>query len=105
MSINSCAIDADSVDGFCGDRRAVVLAGLIREKYAVRPASPGGARPQPRQWLPPRPEEPWVPPVAEPTLVRVEVELLGVTDYAVAPVTPPAPVLVSVGSLTFRDPS
>lgn len=35
MSINYCTISTNTLDGFCGNQRAKVLAHLLDEKYAV----------------------------------------------------------------------
>lgn len=35
MSINYCTISTTTVDGFCGNQRAKVLARLLEEKYPV----------------------------------------------------------------------
>jgi hypothetical protein len=36
MSINFCTLTNSSVDTFCGNRRSIVLNGLLKQKYPVR---------------------------------------------------------------------
>jgi len=42
MSINACTINTNSIDGFCGNIRAKVLARLIEEKNGVVTPPTGG---------------------------------------------------------------
>jgi len=67
MSINYCTIAATTVDTFCGNRRALVLARLIPELHPITPPNPqpgngshgsvapgwSNYRPQPQRWEPP----------------------------------------------------
>lgn len=78
MSINFCTLDASSVDSFCGNVRAKVLANLIVEKYGVVPyGSSSGAIIKPgviaHQYHQYRQPDKWVPPVISTELDRIRV--------------------------------